>query len=151
LNAEQRTYTPKAREIHRSWLVIDAAGRPLGRLASQVAILLRGKHKPTFAPHLDMGDYVVVVNAAQVGITGKRKPEDKRYYRHSRYPGGLHSETLREVLDKHPERAIQNSVRGMLPKNALGRQLIRKLHVYAGPTHRHGAQVAQTTEKSDDS
>lgn len=147
----QKTYTPKLADIQRAWHVIDATDRPLGRLASEVAVLLRGKHKRIYAPHLDVGDYVVVVNAARVGITGKRKPEEKTYYRHSRYPGGLHSETLREAMEKHPERVIQHSVRGMLPKNALGRQIIRKLHIYAGPSHPHRGQVVDRGEHADDS
>jgi large subunit ribosomal protein L13 len=148
---EQKTYTPKLADIQRTWHVIDATGRPLGRLASEVAGLLRGKHKRMYAPHLDVGDYVIVINAARVGITGKHKPDDKLYYRHSRYPGGLHSETLGQAMAKHPERVIQLSVRGMLPKNALGRKLIHKLHIYAGPSHPHAGQVKATGEKSDDS
>ncbi|MBI4213848.1 MAG: 50S ribosomal protein L13 [Chloroflexi bacterium] len=142
----QKTYSPKAGEIQRVWHVLDATDRPLGRLASEIAILLRGKHKPTYAPFLDVGDYVVVVNAAHVGITGKNKPDDKIYYSHSRYPGGLHSESLRHLLARFPDRVIERSVRGMLPKNALGRALIKKLHVYAGATHPHHSQTKELSE-----
>jgi large subunit ribosomal protein L13 len=134
-----RTFSPKAADIERQWHVIDASDVVLGRLASHVAILLRGKHKPTFAPHLDTGDFVIVVNAAKVALTGT-KLEDKRLYRHSGYPGGIHSETYGEMLAKHPERLVESAVRGMLPKNTLGRATLRKLKVYAGPDHPHQAQ-----------
>ena len=134
-----RTYVPKADEISREWLVVDASNQVLGRLASEVATLLRGKHKAEFTPHLDAGDFVVVVNAKKISVTG-RKLEDKVYYRHSGYPGGIRSETLRERLEKNPERVIRSAVWGMLPKNRLGRQLLRKLKVYAGPDHPHQAQ-----------
>lgn len=137
----ERTYSPRAREITRAWHVIDATGQPLGRLATRVAMLLRGKHKPMFAPHMDVGDYVIVINAAQVAITGRGKPLDKLYYRHSGYPGGLRSMNLQQTLAKFPERVIERAVRGMLPKNSLGRAVIRKLHVYAGPHHPHHAQL----------
>jgi len=134
-----KTYTPKAADIQREWFVIDAKDQTLGRLATQIAVLLRGKHKPIFAPHMDVGDYVIVVNCDKIRVTG-RKLDQKIYYRHSGYPGGLKSETLREMLRQHPERVIQTAVRGMLPKNRLGRKMIKKLKIYAGDTHPHQAQ-----------
>jgi large subunit ribosomal protein L13 len=134
-----RTFSPKAGDVDRQWHVIDASDVVLGRLASQVAILLRGKHKPVFAPHLDTGDFVIVVNAAKVALTGT-KLENKRAYRHSGYPGGIRSVTYSELLAKHPERVVEKAVRGMLPKNSLGRSTLRKLKVYAGPDHPHQAQ-----------
>ncbi len=138
-----RTYVPKENEIEREWLVVDAANQVLGRLATEVAGLLRGKHKPQFTPYLDTGDFVVVINAERVRLTG-RKHDQKMYYRHSTHPGGLKSETLREMLDKYPERVIKKAVWGMLPKNRLGRKLFRKLKVYAGPEHPHEAQQPKT-------
>ena len=137
-----RTYTPKPGEVERRWHVIDASDIVLGRLASQAAILLRGKHKPTFAPHVDTGDFVVIVNADKVALTGAKR-EQKRAYRHSGYPGGLRAVSYVELLDKHPERAVEKAVRGMLPKNTLGRAQLRKLKVYAGPEHPHTAQRPQ--------
>jgi large subunit ribosomal protein L13 len=134
-----RTFSPKAGDIQRQWHVIDASDVVLGRLASHVAVLLRGKHKPIFAPHLDTGDFVIVVNAAKVALTGT-KLTDARRYRHSGYPGGIRSETYGEVLAKHPERLVEGAVKGMLPKNTLGRSMLRKLKVYAGPDHPHEAQ-----------
>ena len=134
-----RTYSPKAGDVQRQWHVIDASDIVLGRLASHVAILLRGKHKPIFAPHLDTGDFVIVVNAEKVALSGN-KLADKRAYRHSGYPGGLHSVAYRELLAKHPERVVEKAVKGMLPKNTLGRNMLRKLKVYAGPDHPHQAQ-----------
>jgi len=134
-----RTYIPKPDEISRNWVVVDASNQILGRLASEVARLLRGKHKPQYTPFLDTGDFVVIVNAERIAVTG-RKMEDKLYYRHSGHPGGLKVETLRERLDKYPERAIRSAVWGMLPKNRLGRKLLKKLKVYAGPEHPHAAQ-----------
>ncbi len=134
-----RTFSPKAADIQRQWHVIDATDVVLGRLASHVAVLLRGKHKPTFAPHLDTGDFVIVVNAEKVALTGT-KLADKRMYRHSGYPGGISSVTYGEMLAKHPERLVEVAVRGMLPKNSLGRNQLRKLKVYAGPNHPHQAQ-----------
>ena len=134
-----RTYIPKEGEISREWVVMDAADQVLGRLATEVASILRGKNKPDFTPHLDTGDFVVIVNAERVKLTGA-KLDDKVYYRHSGRPGSLKSETARERLDKHPERVIQAAVWGMLPKNRLGRKLLRKLKVYAGPEHPHDAQ-----------
>ncbi len=138
-----RTYVPKEGEISREWVVMDAADQVLGRLATEVARILRGKHKPDFTPHLDTGDFVVIVNAERVRLTGA-KLDDKVYYRHSGRPGSLKSETARERLDKHPERVIQAAVWGMLPKNRLGRKLLRKLKVYAGPEHPHDAQQPKT-------
>ncbi len=134
-----KTFSPTPKDVEREWWVIDAQGLTLGRLASQIAILLRGKHKATFAPHMDMGDYVVVINADKVHVTGDRL-EQKTYYRHSGYPGGLKSLTLRQMLEKHPERVIQIAVKGMLPKNRLGRAMAKKLKVYAGAEHPHAAQ-----------
>ena len=134
-----RTYSPKAGDVQRQWHVIDASDIVLGRLASHVAILLRGKHKPIFAPHMDTGDFVIVVNAEKVALSGN-KLADKRAYRHSGYPGGLHSMAYRELLAKHPERVVEKAVKGMLPKNTLGRNMLRKLKVYAGPDHPHQAQ-----------
>jgi large subunit ribosomal protein L13 len=137
-----RTYTPKPGEVERRWHVIDASDVVLGRLASQAAILLRGKHKPTFAPHVDTGDFVVIINAGKVALTGAKR-EQKLAYRHSGYPGGLRAVSYVELLDKHPERAVEKAVRGMLPKNTLGRAQLRKLKVYAGPDHPHAAQRPQ--------
>jgi large subunit ribosomal protein L13 len=134
-----RTFSPKAADIHRQWHVIDASDVVLGRLASHVAVLLRGKHKPIFAPHMDTGDFVIVVNAAKVALTGN-KLADKNVYRHSGYPGGIRAVPYSEMLAKHPERLVEGAVRGMLPKNTLGRSMLRKLKVYAGPDHPHQAQ-----------
>jgi large subunit ribosomal protein L13 len=134
-----RTFSPKAGDIQRQWHVIDANDVVLGRLASSVATLLRGKHKPIFAPHVDTGDFVVVVNASQVALTGTKR-DTKVAYRHSGYPGGLKRIPYGELLAKRPERAIELAVRGMLPKNKLGRRMLRKLKVYAGPEHPHAAQ-----------
>jgi large subunit ribosomal protein L13 len=134
-----RTFSPKAGDIQRHWHVIDASDVILGRLASHVATLLRGKHKPIFAPHMDTGDFVVVINAEKIALSG-RKLEQKRAYRHSGYPGGLHSMSYSELLERHPERAIEKAVKGMLPKNSLGRSQLRKLKVYVGPNHPHQAQ-----------
>jgi large subunit ribosomal protein L13 len=136
-----RTYSPRAVDVQRQWHVIDATGKPIGRLASEVAQLLRGKHKAMFAPHMDVGDYVIVVNAARVGITGKNKPTDKLYYRHSGYLGSLRAVSLQKMMATKPERVIEHAVRGMLPKNSLGRSTFRKLKVYAGPNHPHQGQV----------
>ncbi len=134
-----KTYALKASEIDRQWFVVDAEGQNLGRLATRIATVLRGKHKPTFTPSMDMGDFVIVVNADKVTVTGG-KLDDKKYYRYSGYPGGLRETTLRTVLSKHPTRVLEAAVRGMLPKNRLGRQMIKKLKVYAGATHPHAAQ-----------
>lgn len=134
-----RTYSPKQDEIQRDWLIIDATDIVLGRLASHVATLLRGKHKPTFAPHVDTGDFVIVVNAEKVALTGS-KLQKKLAYRHSGYPGGLTATSYSEMLEKHPTRAVEKAVRGMLPKNSIGRAQLTKLKVYAGPEHPHAAQ-----------
>jgi large subunit ribosomal protein L13 len=134
-----RTFSPRARDITRDWYVVDADGQVLGRLAAQVARILRGKHKPIFAPHVDTGDHVIIVNAAKVRLTGN-KLEQKRYYRHSGYPGGLKTVPYTVLLSQRPSRAVERAVRGMLPHNRLGRQMIRKLKVYDGPTHPHAAQ-----------
>ena len=140
-----RTYTPKAGEVQRSWVVIDATDVVLGRLASHAATLLRGKHKPTFANHIDSGDFVIIVNADKVALTGQ-KLQKKLAYRHSGYPGGLKSVTYAELLEKNPVRAVEKAIRGMLPKNRLGRQMLKKLKVYAGPEHPHQAQQAKPFE-----
>jgi len=142
-----KTYVPKKDEIKRAWWLVDADGLVLGRLATEVAFRLRGKHKPTFSPFLDGGDHVVVVNAEKIVLTG-RKLEDKRYYRHSGYPGGLKEITAGKLLDKYPERLIEMAVKGMLPKGPLGRQMHKKLKVYAGPKHPHEAQSPQHLELS---
>lgn len=134
-----RTYSPKPGEVTRHWHVIDATDVVLGRLASQSAMLLRGKHKPTFAPHVDTGDFVIVVNAAKVALSGNKR-DNEFVYRHSGYPGGLRKRSMGEQLDKHPDRLVERAVKGMLPKNRLGRALGRKLKVYAGPSHPHEAQ-----------
>jgi len=134
-----RTYSPKAGEITRSWHIIDATDVVLGRLASQTAILLRGKHKTTYAPHLDTGDFVIIVNAEKVALTGSKLAE-KKSYRHSGYPGGLKTMGYEEMLAKHPTRAVEKAIRGMVPKNSLGRQQMSKLKVYAGSDHPHTAQ-----------
>ena len=138
-----RTYTPKAGEAQREWLAIDATDVFPAPLASHAAALLRGKHKPTFAPHVDMGDFVVIVNADKVALTGQ-KLQKKMAYRHSGYPGGLKAVSYEELLEKNPVRAVEKAVRGMLPKNSLGRQQLSKLKVYAGAEHPHAAQQPQT-------
>ena len=134
-----RTFSPKAADIQPQWHVIDASDVVLGRLASQAATLLRGKHKPIFAPHIDTGDFVIIVNAAKVALSGN-KLRDKMAYRHSGYPGGLRAMSYAELMARSPERAVEKAVKGMLPKNTLGRQMLRKLKVYAGPEHPHQAQ-----------
>ena len=134
-----RTYSAKKADIQRKWYLVDAEGKTLGRLAARVALVLRGKHKPTFTPHVDTGDHVVVVNAEKIHLTGD-KVRRKTYYRHSGYPGGLKSETVEEVLRKKPTAVIERAIKGMLPKNPLGKQMGRKLNVYAGPAHPHQAQ-----------
>jgi large subunit ribosomal protein L13 len=134
-----RSYVPKAHEIQRNWLVVDASGQVLGRLATELARLLRGKHKPSFTPYLDTGDFVVVVNAERIKVTGD-KLEEKKYFRQSGRPGSLKTETLKESLAKHPERVIEIAVKGMLPKNKLGKKILKKLKVYPGREHPHEAQ-----------
>jgi large subunit ribosomal protein L13 len=140
-----RTYTPKPGEVQRDWYVVDATDVVLGRLASQVATLLRGKHKPTFAPHVDGGDFVVVINADKVALSGNKR-ETKMAYRHSGYPGGLRSVAYGELLEKNPERAVEKAVRGMLPKNSLASEQIKKLKVYRGAEHPHAAQQPKPFE-----
>jgi large subunit ribosomal protein L13 len=137
---KMKTYSTKAKDIEREWHVIDASGKTLGRLASEVAQLLRGKHKPIYVPHLDTGDYVIIINAEKVRVTGK-KAKEKLYYRHSGYPGGLKSTTLAEMLKTHPTRVLEHAVKGMLPKGPLGRAMLKKLKVYAGAKHPHPAQM----------
>ncbi len=140
-----KTYSPKAAEIESKWYVVDASGKTLGRFASQIAHVIRGKHKPTFAPHMDMGDHVIVVNAEKIVVSG-RKDEQKVYYRHTGYPGGIRSTTYKEMMEKYPERIITTAVRGMLPRNILGRNTLKKLRVYVGPEHRHAAQNPEELE-----
>jgi large subunit ribosomal protein L13 len=140
-----KTYTPKITDIQRRWLIVDAEGKVLGRLASEVAKLLRGKHKPMYSPHLDTGDFVVVVNADKVRLTGN-KAENKTYFRHSGYMGGDRLVPFREMQERHPERIIDLAVKGMLPKNNLGRLMRRKLKVYTGPDHPHVAQQPEVIE-----
>jgi large subunit ribosomal protein L13 len=135
----QKTHVVKAGDVQRAWWVVDAEGQTLGRLAARIAHVLRGKHKPTFTPHLDVGDFVIVVNADKVRVTGQ-KLDQKMYYSHSGYPGGLRSRSLRTLLERHPTRVLEFAVRGMLPKNTLGERMFKKLKVYAGPTHPHQAQ-----------
>ena len=140
-----KTFMASPSTIERKWYVVDATGYTLGRLASEVAKVLRGKNKPTYTPSMDTGDYVIVVNAEKVKVTGK-KLDQKVYYRHSEYVGSLKETTLREMLNKHPERVIESAVKGMLPKGPLGRSMITKLHVYAGPEHEQAAQKPEVLE-----
>jgi large subunit ribosomal protein L13 len=133
------TYSPKPGEITRAWHVIDATDVVLGRLATHAATLLRGKHKPTYAPHMDTGDFVVIVNAEKIAVSGTKR-DDKFVYRHSGYPGGLKQRTVGEMIEKHPDRLVEKAIKGMLPKNRLGRAMAKKLKVYAGPDHPHAAQ-----------
>ena len=134
-----RTYTPKLSDVERNWWVVDADGQNLGRLASAIAQRLRGKHRPDFTPHLDLGDHVIVVNASRIATTGARMA-DKMYYTHSGYPGGLRESNLASMMDKHPDRVLKLAVKGMLPRNRLGRAMIKKLRVYGGAEHPHAAQ-----------
>jgi large subunit ribosomal protein L13 len=134
-----RTYSPKAADVKRDWVVIDATDVVLGRLASHAATILRGKNKATFTPHMDMGDFVIIINADKVALTGAKLAQ-KKAYRHSGYPGGLRATTYAELLEKNPERAVEKAIRGMLPKTSLGRDQFRKLKVYSGPEHPHAAQ-----------
>lgn len=136
---ERRTFSPKAADISRDWHVVDAEGKTLGRLATVIAATLRGKTKPIYAAHVDMGDFVIVVNAEKINVTGK-KETDKFYYRHSNYPGGLKTTSFKEMRAKHPERILEAAVRGMLPKTTLGENQFKKLKVYAGPEHPHAGQ-----------
>lgn len=139
------TFIAKTAEVERKWYVVDASGKTLGRLASEIALVLRGKNKTTFAPNIDTGDYVIVVNAEKINVTGK-KLDQKVYTHHTGYIGGLKSITLRQQLEKKPEEVIKHAVKGMLPKNALGRKMFSKLHVYAGPEHKHAAQKPEMLE-----
>lgn len=139
------TYSPKASEIDRAWVIVDAEGLVLGRLATEVARILRGKHKPTYTPHIDTGDFVVIVNAEKVVLTAD-KAEKTKIYRHSGYPGGLKEQTLADLLERKPTEAVRRAVRGMLPHTRLGRAQLSKLKIYAGPTHPHSAQKPQTLE-----
>lgn len=134
-----KTYSPKPEDIERKWWVVDAEGQTLGRLASKVALILRGKHKPMYAPHMDVGDYVIIINAEKIQTTGTRM-ETKIYHRHSKYQGGLKSIRLKDQLQRFPDRPIKIAVKGMLPKNTLGRDMFKKLKVYSGPNHPHEAQ-----------
>ena len=134
-----KTFSPKPKDIKREWFVVDAEGQTLGRLASRIATRLRGKHKPEFAPHVDMGDFIVVVNAEKIRVTGD-KMNAKHYYWHTGYPGGIKSRSLSEMLKRKPEEVITHAVKGMLPKNRLGRAILKKLKVYAGPEHPHASQ-----------
>lgn len=140
-----RTFYAKPGEIEREWLLIDAEDLVLGRLATRIASILKGKTKPTYTPHVDVGDFVIVINAEKIRLTGK-KAEQKNYYSHSGYPGGLKEVSFKTMLEKHPERILEKAVRGMLPKNTLGRQMGKKLKVYAGPDHPHIAQEPRTIE-----
>ncbi len=142
-----RTYTPKPADVERQWHVIDATDVVLGRLATQTATLLRGKHKAIFAPHVDTGDFVIIVNADKVALTGSKR-ESKIAYRHSGYPGGLKAIGYTQLLEQNPEKAVEKAIRGMLPKNSLGRQMLRKLKVYSGPEHPHSAQKPQAYQIS---
>jgi large subunit ribosomal protein L13 len=140
-----KTYVTKAKDVERRWWVVDAEGQTLGRLASKIAPYLTGKNKPIYAPNIDTGDYVIVINCEKIAVTGNRL-DQKFYYRYSGYPGGLRSISLREQLDKHPDRVITSAVKGMLPSNALGRQMLKKLKVYARSEHPHAAQKPQVLE-----
>lgn len=141
----QKTFTPTPADIKREWFLVDATDQTLGRLASDVANILRGKHKPTYAPHFDGGDFIVIINAEKVAVTGN-KAEQKVYHRHSGYPGGLTELSFQQMRERYPERIIENAVRGMIPKNRLGRQVLTKLKVYAGSEHPHTAQKPQPLE-----
>lgn len=140
-----KTYSAKPQEVSRDWYLVDAEGKTLGRLASELARRLRGKHKPEYTPHVDTGDYIVVINAEKIGVTGNKR-SDKIYYRHTGYIGNLKQINLESLLDAHPERVIESAVKGMLPKNSLGRAMFRKLKVYAGGQHPHEAQQPQALE-----
>lgn len=140
-----KTYSAKKEDIERAWFIVDATDQTLGRMATQIATILRGKHKPLFTPHVDCGDFVVVVNAEKLHVTGNRMDE-KKYYRHSGYTGNLRTTTLREAMQDKPDFVVREAVRRMLPKNSLGRQMLKKLKVYAGPDHPHEAQQPQPLE-----
>lgn len=140
-----KTYSAKKEEVARDWYIVDAEGKVLGRLAAEIAMRLRGKHKPVYTPHVDTGDFIVVVNAEKISLTGK-KLTDKVYYHHTGYPGGLKSATAGKVLSDKPEEVLRSAVKGMLPKNSLGRQMLKKLKIYRGETHPHKAQMARVLE-----
>jgi len=140
-----KTFSTKPTDIERKWYVVDAQGKTLGRMASEIAPILKGKHKPEYSPHMDVGDFVIVINAEKIHVTGRRL-DQKIYYHHSGYPGGLSEISLRDQLVKHPTRAVELAVRGMLPRNRLGRRMFRKLKVYAGPEHPHVAQKPQVLD-----
>lgn len=140
-----KTYNPKLDEIKKKWVLVDADGQILGRLASKVAQILRGKHKPIFTPHLDTGDNVIIINASKIQVTGKKR-ELKRYYRYSGYPGGLHSWEYSKWLNQRPEKILRHAIRGMLPHNRLGRKLLTNVRIYTGPDHKHQAQVPERIE-----
>jgi large subunit ribosomal protein L13 len=145
MNDSQKTFSPSGKDIDRQWFIVDAGDKVLGRLATEIARILRGKHKPVYTPHLDMGDHVVVINAQRVRVTGK-KAEQKIYYRHTGYAGGIRSTPFSRMIKEHPERVLKKAVWGMLPHNTLGRQMLKKLKVYAGPEHRHTAQKPQVLD-----
>ena len=138
-----KTYSAKAGDVHHDWYVVDAENKTLGRLAAEIAHRLRGKHKPEYTPHMDMGDYIVVVNCEKLRVTGNKKT-DKMYHHHTGYPGGIKSYSFEKLIDRTPERVLQRAVKGMLPRNPLGRAMFKKMKVYAGPEHPHAAQQPQT-------
>ena len=143
----QRMYQPKVSELHPDWHVIDADGKTLGRLSTEIASLLQGKHRPSYVPYVNTGDYVIVVNAEKIAVTGA-KLEQKKYYRHSGYHGGLKESSLKEMLESHPERVLKQAVKGMLPKNIPGRRMLGRLKIYSGETHPHQAQVSASDSES---
>lgn len=145
---ERRTYSAKSSDVTRKWFVVDAEGKTLGRLASAIAATLRGKNKPTYTPHVDTGDFVIVLNAGKVKVTGNKETQ-KFYYRHSNYPGGLKATSLKDLRERHPDRIIENAVKGMLPRNALGKQQLKKLKIFEGASHPHGAQNPATLQLDD--
>lgn len=145
---ERRTYSAKSSDVHRAWFVVDAEGKTLGRLASAIAATLRGKNKPMFTPHVDTGDFVIVLNADKVKVTGNKETQTM-YYRHSDYPGGLKTTSLRDMRERHPERIIESAVRGMLPRNTLGKQQFKKLKVFTGTNHPHAAQNPKELQIDD--
>ena len=140
-----KTFVAKPAEVERKWFVVDAEGKTLGRLASQIAMILRGKHKPIYTPHVDTGDYVIVINAEKINVTGNKR-QAKLYRWHSGYPGGLKERTFEQQLDRQPQKIVYDAVKGMMPKNSLGRQMLKKLRVVVGPEHNHGAQQPETLE-----
>ncbi len=140
-----KTYSAKAETVQRDWYVVDATDKVLGRLATEIARRLRGKHKPVYTPHVDTGDYIVVINAEKIAVTGN-KEAGKMYYHHTGFPGGIRSQNLATMREKHPERILETAVKGMMPKNSLGRAMLKKLKIYAGPEHHHAAQQPKTLE-----